>query len=328
MAVTSIVRRSALGGAGRIDAEYYQPHLLRYEREVRRCGLQVLPLGDTVIGGYRVVYENTEICDEPPDSTGYVRFLQAADVSSVFPTVSADSMGWVTRDDWERYTKGRVERGEILVEVKGKAEKVAIVPDDFPTETLITGTLFKFKAREKVVNRYYLLCYLLSRYGRGFRSRCLTNTLIGFVSKSELYQIPVPIAEDRDQRHIASMCKRALARERESHAIYTKAEALLLSLLGLDELDLSPKLFYVRSYADTLAAGRFDADYFQPKYDQLARILRTTALHKGWTITTLGRMSEPLKYGTSARLAYINRSADTTSVPFLVTVHGILPVRV
>jgi hypothetical protein len=55
---------------------------------------------------------------------------------------------------------------------------------------------------------------------------------------------------------------------------YADAEAFLLSSLGLDGLDLSPKLFYVRSHADTLAVGRLGAEYFQPPKQRVLDALR------------------------------------------------------
>jgi len=264
MAVWSEVTLGELAGARRLDAEYYDPKLLRYEQEVKSSGFTVKPLGDVVRNGYRVVYENTTILDRAEASADAVRFLQAADVSSVLPVINDHGIGWVHRGDWERYAKGRIHRGEILVEVKGKAEKVAIVPDDFPIETLVTGTLFKFQVDESQIDRFFLLAYLLSEYGRGLRTRCLTNTLIGFVSKSELYNIPVPLFPRTQQRAIADRVQSSLTAERKSRSVYTEAEALLESALRLDKLDLTPRLFCERPYADLQAAERFDAEYFQP----------------------------------------------------------------
>ena len=51
---------------------------------------------------------------------------------------------------------------------------------------------------------------------------------------------------------------------RECKDTYAEAEALLESALGLDKLDLTPRLFNERPYADVQAAERFDAEYFQP----------------------------------------------------------------
>jgi type I restriction enzyme S subunit len=248
----------------RIDPEFYQPHLLTYERELAQSGLSVVPLGSLAIHGYRVIYENTEIIEEPEDVTRYVRFLQAAQLESGFPSISHAALGWVSRSDWNRYPQGRIRPGEILIEVKGSAEKVAIVPEDFPNETLVTGTLFKLTANSALVDSHYLLSYLLSKYGKGFRERCLTNTLIGFVSKEELYAIPVPLPPKSVQKRIGDTVRKAIAQHSAFIAGIRDAETLVADTLGLHELDTTPTTTYSRKFSDLNAANRFGAEYFMP----------------------------------------------------------------
>lgn len=276
MAVWASVKMSALGRGLRLDAEYYQPYLLRYERMLAKAPFPVKPLGELVRDGYRVVYENTEIIegeagDPPPDC---VRFLQAADINSGFPNISTDGMGWVSRADWDRYTKGRIIPGELLIEVKGLARKVAIVPDDFPPETLVTGSVFKLQTRAEQLDPYFLLTYLLSSFGVGFRFRCLTNTLIGFVNKDELYDISTPVPPLAVQRAVATLAHKSIAKWRTASLSMAAAEAQLMAALGLDRLDISPQKCYTRHFRELQGEARFDAEYFNPKYQRIIKKLR------------------------------------------------------
>ena len=154
MAVWSIVNFSDLKADIRLDAEYYQPLFLKFESLLTKTGFPIVNIGSLVREGYRVVYENTKILDEDFDPKYHVKFLQAANISSGFPVIEQSSMGWVSRDDWNRYIQGRLKPEEILIEVKGKAEKVAIVPDNVMTEVLVTGTLYKMLIDENKINRY------------------------------------------------------------------------------------------------------------------------------------------------------------------------------
>ncbi len=47
-----------------------------------------------------------------------------------------------------------------------------------------------------------------------------------------------------------------------SFDLYSQAESLLLTELGLDKIDLSPSLFFEARYSETIKAGRLDAEYF------------------------------------------------------------------
>ncbi len=240
------------------------------------------------------MYENTQIVGEEFDPDQHAYFLQASDILSTFPAINQSSMGWVSKQDWERYPKGHIRKGELLVEVKGKAEKVAIVPEDFPDNVLVTGTLYKMLIDEEQINRYYVLVYLLSQIGRDFRDRSKTNLLVSYVSKDELYNIPVPVASEAIQSEIAAMYLNAQAAYRRSNILYAEAEALLLHELGLDKLDLSHELTYEGMFGSAWAVGRLDAEYFQPKYEHLIDLINST----GQAVRLGDWLNRPIRRGT------------------------------
>lgn len=279
----SEVHLSELGPLDRIDAEYYDPAWLDMESEIAQSGFESVSLGQLILDGYRVVYENTEILPTPEDNAGYVRFLQASDISRRLPVINSEGIGWVSRADWERYPKGRIRPGELLIEVKGKAEKVVIAPESFYPETLVTGTLFKATLDESQVNPQYLLAYLLSRYGRGLRARCLTNSLIGYVNKSELYAIPVVLPGRKNQEDVAALVSKCLRQEEQSRQLYHEAEQLLLSLLPHDaQYFADPALAYQTSSLFTQTCNRLDAEYYQPlKWTILSALHEQTARSVG-----------------------------------------------
>lgn len=280
MAVWSIVNFAQLKSDTRIDPEYYQPYFLKFESLLKTSGFPVVNLGYLVKEGYRVVYENTKIIDEEFDPKYHVKFLQAADILNSFPAIEQSSIGWVNRSDWNRYPQGHIRHGEILIEVKGKAEKVVMVPDDFPLEILITGTLYKMLIDEEKINRYYVFVYLLSKLGRSFRDRGKTNTLISYVNKDDLYSIPIPIIPKQIQFEIAEAYHTAYSSYEDALSLYAEAEALLLHELGVDKLDLSTQKSYVANFSDTVDSHRLDAEYYNPKYTVLINYLHNIAHSK------------------------------------------------
>ena len=170
----------------RFDAQYFQKQYLSFLNSLTNLE----PLGTFIESGYRVVYENTHIIDKKTGlENNYPLFLQAADLKT--PFIETDNLYYVHQSEWDRYAKGHIKRGELLVEVKGKVEKVAIVPDDFPEKVLVTGSLYK-AILKPTISKYYLLSYLICKYGVAFKERYKTNLLISFISKDDLYRIPVP----------------------------------------------------------------------------------------------------------------------------------------
>lgn len=273
MAVWSEVDFRVAARTSRLDPEYFQPHFLEAEALLARLKTPIVRLGNLVTEGYRVVYENTEIILEPFEPEKHVKYLQATNISSDFPVIRDEEMGWVNRADWERYEKGRIRRGELLVEVKGKAKKVTLVPNDFSEEVLVSGTLYKMTLDESQVDRRYVLIYLLGKFGTSFRERSKSNILVSYVSKDELYNIPVPVASTEFQMSIVRDYLKVEERYLASQSLYAEAETLLLDALGLNDLDTTNALAYEANFRDAAAAGRFDTNYFQPKYARVRQAL-------------------------------------------------------
>jgi len=257
----SIVNFSEL--IGRIDAEYYRPLFVDFINKFPEPTV----LGDYVDEGYRVVYENTHIYSTPT-ATANTYFLQAANIQT--PLINQENMGYVSNLDWDRYKKGRVKCGEILIEVKGNAEKVALVPNIFPEKTLVTGTLYKISVKEDK-SKEYLMSFLLSKYGIAFRDRVKTNIAVSFINKSDLYSIPVPTPSDDVVKKIELLISDSISGFHNSKVIYKQAEDLLLTELGLSDYIPNEANISIRDLFECLQDERFDAEYWMPKYDEMQR---------------------------------------------------------
>lgn len=267
--VSEVYFKEAIKDAVRFDSEYY----LKEYNFLFNSNLIIKPLSCFVEEGYRVVYENTKIIDkEIAIKNNYPCFLQATDLDT--PFINTDNLYFVDNEEWVRYPKGRVKKGEILIEVKGKIDKVAIVPYDFPEKTLVSGSLFKLSVNDKI-NKHFLLVYLVSKYGTMFKNRFKTNLLISYVSKPDLYKIPVPLFSNIYQDKIANMFNDIFIKQKQSQTLYTQAENLLLDSLGLKDFEPTNKGTNIKTLKSSfLQSGRLDAEYYQPKYDEIEKAIK------------------------------------------------------
>ncbi|MGV8815651.1 MAG: hypothetical protein ACOH2D_16235 [Gelidibacter sp.] len=266
MAQISKIKYSQLSNYfGRIDAEFYKPISLYADQIIKKNKHKVL--GHIVADGYRVVYENTKILrDDKIDIRNDARFLQATNISIDGLWIETNDIGFVKEQDWNRYPKGRIEIGEILIEVKGAAEKVTIVQDYMPERTLVTGTLFKLTLKPNTISSEYLFAFFSSKYGKILRDRTKVNTLIAYVSKPELYRIPIPILDDILHNEITELVKQSFVNQHKSQSLYQQATTLLEKELGLDNSDLddSPNK-YNSSFNDVILGKRLDPEFYNPR---------------------------------------------------------------
>ena len=80
----------------------------------------------------------------------------------------------------------------------------------------------------------------------------------------------------------------------------------------IDEFNSKNQLIYQRNLSDISEKNRLDAEYFLPKYEIIFKKIKENTKNNNWEIKTIGEISEPLRYGTSENLTYLNKG-----IPFL-----------
>lgn len=278
MAVYSEVSASLLKNhSGRIDAEYYRPETLYAENIIKNQNHTLF--GHIVEDGYRVVYENTKILRGDKVTDSDCRFVQASNISSNGLEIEVENVGFVSENDWLRYPKGRIKKGELLIEVKGQAEKVTIVPNDYPSKSLISGSLFKATIGE-LVTPEYAFAFFNSKYGKILRDRTKTNTLIGFVSKPELYKIPIPLPSSAKIEEITILVSKAIEKNEFSKSLYKQAQEYTDKELGIDQLGMEKPINYETRLSDVVRSHRNDAEYFNPITSKIVSNITKLKHHK------------------------------------------------
>lgn len=113
---------------------------------------------------------------------------------------------------------------------------------------------------------------------------------------------------DKDfKKMIASLFKRHSDLLENSKSLYSQAEQLLLSELGL--LDWKPKheLVFVKNFSDAQKAERFDAEYFQLKYEEIVEAVKKYGGGPALSKATAGKFDE------LGNLAKIKKSVEPGS---------------
>lgn len=304
----------------RIDAEFFGKdartayEALRSHRRFR----------DLVAQGYRVIYENTLIVPrEEGVVDGLPFFLQAADIET--PFIRAEGMGCVSKSDWSRYPKGRIAPGEVLIEVKGLAEKAALVPVDFPSNTLVTGTCYKMRAHDPLDARL-LIAFLGSRHGQALKIRLKSNLLVAFISKEDLYGMPVPDFGRELKEKIAKAIDDAFVWDRRSSEKLSQAEEVITSTLGLAGWNPPEPLTYSRKASEAFAVRRIDAEFYHPaKKGYLDRLRALPGNPLDSHFDFIREVFDP----ASAKVGQLVRNFDLTAAlqPVLDDEHPSMPAR-
>ena len=86
----------------------------------------------------------------------------------------------------------------------------------------------------------------------------------------------------------------------------------MLKELDLLELDQTTKKTFMGSTAEVGIEKRLDAEFYQPKYKTILKKIKEVGEKNNCKILKIGELSDPLKYGTSEKLVYLDEG-----IPFL-----------
>jgi len=256
MASISQVKITELESSKRIDAEYYRPVHLQEELLLKNVTTkQMRKLGDFVTGPF-----GSEFKVENYVTDTQYRYIRGKDVKPFL--VANDDNVYIPQNDYERLKKHKLEDSDILISVVGTLGNAAIITDiNLPSIFSCKSTAF----RSRSINPYYLITYLNCKYGHNILLRRTRGAVQTGLNIDDLRTLPI-FEPTKDVIFVISeTTKSALQLLTNSSSIYTQAEQLLLSQLGLQDWKPARALTFVRSYSQVANAGRMDAEYFHPK---------------------------------------------------------------
>ena len=262
----SVAKKGTLNEEFRIDAEYYSLENLTKDDAVTRknyrrlgdvCELIAGPFGSTVT-------------TERYDATSDKRYIRGKDIQSFF--VEKSDPVFIDNNLFDELPYFHLRAEDILLTVVGmKFGKAGIISrEDCPAVFSCKSTL----VRNPSVNVWYLLTYLSSSIGYGLVRRGHRGAAQPGINLFDIRNVPVPILGNNFQSRIEILVKHAKSLVTASNTAFVDAQTLLLSELGLSNWQLRHQRTFVKNHSDTEQAERIDAEYFQPKYEEIVNAIK------------------------------------------------------
>lgn len=290
----SEVKLSEVLNISRFDSEYFRPDLIKLQKRLEELAHTTIgSQSEFVVGPF-----GSEFHVENYNKKSGFRYIRGKDVKSFF--IETDDNVYIPENDYRRLFNHSVKENDILVSVVGTlGNSCIVVSENLPSIFSCKSTII----RNPGVNPFYLLSFLNSRIGKTILVRNARGAVQLGLNLSDIKQLPIPLFGNNVQLTIEKIIKRAKNFLSQSKVIYKEAEQTLLRALGLENWQPPDPLTYTRTAADTFAVGRLDAEYFRPKYDSLITAIK--ADRRAFDLYPLGELSEPLKYGCSDQLEYV-----------------------
>lgn len=255
----------------RFDAEYFQPKYLKTEELIKKhkhCELRNLIdlLTDYhANGSYESLRNNVRLSIAPD----YAHMIRTVDIER---DDFENNIISIDKHAYEFLTKTKVFGGEIIINKIGNAGKAYLIP---PIEKKTSLGMNQFMIRvSNNVDNYYLYCYLSGKYGQNQLQQRVTGAVPLSIDKESTRSALVPIFSSDFQRVVHRHVQGHFEKIRTSKNLYKEAANVVLQELGLSNWQPKHQLSFIKNYSEADKAGRIDAEYFQPKYDEIFNAIK------------------------------------------------------
>ncbi len=264
MITYSIIKKSELEGAMRLDAEYYQPEYLKISNQIKN--------DDRFISLSQLNIKCDASAFYPALEHYYgqegIPFVRVADVDD---GIDYDNILTIPKEILKKYkTLNTGDAGDIVITKGGSIARVGLIS----RESALTRDLIFFntsKLNENDYLFYYIYCLTNFYKNQLIRSSSMTNQ--PHLTLTLVRDIPFFNPAKNFRNQIIEIFKKSQHLLEESKYLYSQAEKLLLEEAGIKNENIkSFNLYSIVNFSDIQKAKRMDAEYFQNKYGKLVSI--------------------------------------------------------
>lgn len=268
MIIFSIIRKSQLEGATRLDAEYYQPEYLELENKITSVKFRsIKDLSEKVFSG---PFGSTLKSESYQDSG--IPFIRIGDISDIF--IDKDNLVYISKKEHERIYSTHLNIGDIVLSKIATVGRLSVIDDELGEVNISENNIgIRLQSLDENI-RAYTLFFLLSKFGQMQIFRRASGNIQLKLNVSDIESITLPITKDSQNKIFADYYSRLMIERKKFIAFYQQAENLLLEESGLKDFKNEESLFSIVNLSEMKNAKRFDAEYFQSKYEKLVKKIK------------------------------------------------------
>jgi restriction endonuclease S subunit len=254
----------------RIDAEYFKPEYLNVENIIETKNWDLLVNISNVKGGKRLPIGEIFL-DEG------ISYIRAEDIKNGFVEyIDSPKISLKLHEELKAY---QTKLNDVLITIVGNSiGDIGIVK--FQLEKCnLTENCAKIVTSKNIIPDY-LFVFLLSKFGQNQIHREKVGTAQPKLALIRIRSFKIPILYNNFQNLIKNIVEFSFIRQELSKQLYQQAEKLFLEELNLYNWNSTHQLSYIKNFSDTEDAKRIDAEYFQPKYEEIIKAVKE--YNNGW----------------------------------------------
>ena len=262
MAIFSVTKLSELEGVKRLDAEYYRPEYLEVKQKLYQTRFVYFK------SLVKEIIHPKEIRREYEDEKRDYLFLLAQNVRPLMLDLSEKK--YISEEKAKLMPKNLLGKGDILFVRSGNVGDLTIYTGE-PDKVIASADLLVGKTTFKYPS--YVAIFFNTFWGQKILLRGIYSGLQPHIAPTYIKQIPIPILSIDLMTKIENLFLQAQNLIKESYSLYSQAENLLLEELGLKDFKPRYEKTYTAKLSDAFYTHRIDAEYFQPAYEDILKVI-------------------------------------------------------
>ncbi len=291
----------------RFDPEYYKKSYLKIEDFIEQNAHRFISMDDLSLSvDASAFYPSLE----PYYNLGSIPFIRVADVKD---TIDYDNCVSIPQMGDEFKTLHKCRRGDIVLTKGGRVGTAGLITkDSYVTRDLI----FIDSSKLDEENNILLYLYFCSDFVYQQMLRSSSMTAQPHLTITLIREIPIISFSAEFKQYISTLYNIYNDSFLKSKSLYKEAERLLKKELNIEIIEQSLPVYSKMSFSDSfLKTGRLDAEYYQPKYEQLERELVTTEIVDSLcNLYDSNYIPEDEKFYKYIELANVGKSGEISSV--------------
>lgn len=251
----------------RFDSDFYKKEFLSIEKIIKLNPIRFQQFNDLKLSVDASAFYSSI---EPYYGEGELPFLRVADVYTI---IDYDNCTTIPESLIEENPTLKIANlGDIVLTKGGSVARVGLI-----TKSSAVSRDLIFINSSKLDKKDYIYLYLY------FQTRFCNQLLLRSSSQSVQAHLTITLVRELSLFKASNSFKEILVEivaqsdkdRRNSANLYQQAEDLLLSELGLNDWQPTEESFAIKSFSESfLSSDRLDAEYYQPKFDQLIEKLK------------------------------------------------------
>ena len=267
----------------RLDAEYFSKRNIELNRQLDKVGFKNINDFAFVTDG---IHTSIDYCEN-----SNVKLVSATSPRENYFDFSRNV--FISEKAHNENPRTALKIDDIIVSTVGTIGNCAVIKSsDLPANSDRHVGIIRLNDKQFLPN--YISTFLLSKYGRFQTLRESTGNVQLNLFVYKIKTLKIANLNFDFQNKIEETVKLAHSKREQSQILYRQAEELLLETIGLKNFIPSQEKTNIKTFKESfLETGRLDAEYYQPKYEELIKHIETFETERLNKIVSIKKSIEP-----------------------------------